>query len=341
MRPPPRPGFPGSSSGRTPAWTTTTRSCGSRTPTSRRTASRARISRPEIDAWLRHPSDGFDPARDLWFAELDGRAVGVTWTDRVDTTDGLREYRSRGYVGPDVRRRGIGGALFAHSVERMERLSTADASPLPRVLGTFTDQRSVAGPILAARHGLEPARWFFDMERRIDDDLPEPPPMPDGIEVRAVSSDDGWAIWQADHDAFRDHWGGHDPSEANFRRWIDSPEFAPDLFVVAFDGAEIAGAVLNAIYPEENEELGIRRGWLDSVFTRRAWRRRGLARALIVRSLHLLRERGLETAALGVDADNPSGALGLYEAAGFHVTEKMTAWRRAMAGPAADADGGG
>ena len=78
-------------------------------------------------------------------------------------------------------------------------------------------------------------------------------------------------------------------------------------------------------------ELGIQRGWLDSVFTRRAWRRRGLARALIVRSLHLLRDRGLETAALGVDADNPSGAFGLYESAGFSATQRYISWRKPMA----------
>ena len=102
------------------------------------------------------------------------------------------------------------------------------------------------------------------------------------------------------------------------------------MFIVAYDGDEIAGAVLNAIYPEENEQLGIKRGWLDSVFTRRAWRKRGLARALIVRSLHLLRERGMEGAALGVDADNPSGALRLYESVGFAVTERATAWRRPL-----------
>jgi ribosomal protein S18 acetylase RimI-like enzyme len=77
-------------------------------------------------------------------------------------------------------------------------------------------------------------------------------------------------------------------------------------------------------------ELGISRGWLDGVFTRRAWRRRGLARALIVRSLHLLQERGLETAALGVDADNPSGAFGLYESAGFHPTERFVSFRKPM-----------
>lgn len=289
-----------------------------------------RISLAEIDAWLRHASDGFDPARDLSIAELDGRAVAFGWSDHVDTTDGLREYRSRGYVEPDVRRRGIGTALFDHNVARIRRQAATDRSDRPRVLGTFTDERSVAGPILAREHGLDPVRWFFDMERRIDGELPQVPALPAGIEVRTVGAEDGPAIWHADHDAFRDHWGGHDPSEANYRRWVDSPEFAPDLFVVAFAGDEIAAAVLNAIYDEENEELGIRRGWLDSVFTRRPWRRQGIAHALIVRSLHMLRERGMEVAALGVDADNPSGALGLYEAVGFRTTEKMTAWRRPL-----------
>ena len=69
----------------------------------------------------------------------------------------------------------------------------------------------------------------------------------------------------------------------------------------------------------------MRRGWLQSVFTRRPWRRRGLATALIARSLVVLRERGQTSAALGVDADNPSGALGLYEGLGFAVDQRAIA----------------
>jgi mycothiol synthase len=291
---------------------------------------RGRTSVPELDAWLRHPSERLDARRDMRIAEVDGRPVAYAWVDWVDTTDGLREYRSRGFVDPAFRRRGIGGVLLADGLRRIEATAAAHDTGRPKVLGTWTAEHAVGAHRLAERHGLEPVRWFFDMERRIDGDLPEIPPLPDGLEVRAATAEDGPRIWAADHDAFQDHWGGFDPSEAAYRRWVDSPEFDPPLFIVAFDGNEIAGAVLNAIYPEENEELAIKRAWLDSVFTRRAWRRRGLARALIVRAFHLLRERGMEIAALGVDADNPSGALGLYESVGFAVTERMTAWRRPL-----------
>jgi mycothiol synthase len=293
---------------------------------------RARTSVPEFDAWLRHPSDQFDPSRDLRVAELDGRPVAYEWIDWVDTTDGLREYRTRGYVEPAARRRGIGTALFADGLRRIELMAAGHETDRPKVLGTWTHDQAIGGQRLAERFGLAPVRWFFDMERSLRDELPEITELPDGLEVRPVGPEDGPAIWRADHDAFQDHWGGFDSSEASYRRWVDSPEFEPSLFIVAYDGDEIAAAVLNVVYAEENAALGIKRAWLDSVFTRRAWRRRGLAKALIVRSFHLLRERGMEIAALGVDADNPSGALGLYESVGFAVTERMTAWRRPLEG---------
>jgi mycothiol synthase len=89
---------------------------------------------------------------------------------------------------------------------------------------------------------------------------------------------------------------------------------------VASTGDEVAGAVMPAISPIENELLGTRRGWLEHVSVRRPWRRQGLASALIVRSMLALREAGMTEAALGVDADNLTGAVGVYERLGFRRT---------------------
>ena len=285
----------------------------------------------ERAAWYRHASEQFDPARDVTVAEIDGRVVGYANRDWVDTRDDKREFRSGGAVDPTVRRRGIGGTLLRES----ERLSIAMAAALrtdrPVVHGTWADERNLGANALARREGYEPVRWFFDMERTgLDGELPPAPDLPDGIEVRRVTEAHLRVIWRADNEAFRDHWGGGDESEEALKRYLDSPDFDPSLWVVAWDGDEVAAAVINTIYPAENAALGHKRGWLDSVFTRRPWRKRGLASALIARSLHVLAERGMSAAALDVDADNPSGALRLYERFGFAVTERATAYRKPL-----------
>ena len=290
---------------------------------------RERVSAHDLAAEFRHASDAFDASRDVLLAEIDAVVVGTVRTSWVDATDGKREYRSGGAVDPAWRRRGIGRRLLHAARELMKARASEHPTDRPTVAGMWIDEKQVGRTALARSEGYEPTRWFFVMERPLDS-LPEIPAMPDGLEVRPVSLDDAPQIWRADHDAFQDHWGGWDPSEASMRRWIDSQEFNPDLFVIAWDGDEIAGAVLNAVYADENAELALSRGWLDSVFTRRAWRGRGLARALIGRSLHLLSQRGLDTAALGVDADNPSGALRLYESCGFAVADRGSAWQRPL-----------
>jgi ribosomal protein S18 acetylase RimI-like enzyme len=100
------------------------------------------------------------------------------------------------------------------------------------------------------------------------------------------------------------------------------------MWQVAWDGDQVAGLVINTIYERENEMEGVKVGWLDSVATRRAWRRRGLAGALIARSLAVLRDRGMDVAGLGVDAENPTGALGLYESFGFSKLRSHVFYRK-------------
>jgi mycothiol synthase len=285
----------------------------------------------DLRAWYGNPSDQFQPLRDVTIAEVDGRVVGHVKRDWVDANDGVREHRTGGAVDPAWRRRGIGSALLRESERRSAMLAAGQPTERPLVLGCFTDDRNIGAKALAQREGYAPVRWFFDMHRAgLHRELPEIPPLPDGIEVRPVDESQYRAIWRADIEAFRDHWGGGDDSDEAFRRYQDAPDFDPSLWVVAWEGDEVAAACVNTIYAAENRALNLKRGWLDSVYTRRPWRRRGLASALIVRSLHVLADRGMEVAALGVDADNPSGALRLYESFGFAVVERGNAWRKPL-----------
>lgn len=286
----------------------------------------------DLEHWLGHTRAGFDPGQDVVLAEVGGRLVGYAWLEWIDTSDGgLREFRMGGYVHPDWQGRGIGRRLLAWQQERAQAHPAARATDRPLTLGTWSSDSNVRKVRLVTSAGYAPVRYFFEMRRPTLDDV-QVPPMPAGLEIRPLDTDRASLrqMWDADVEAFADHWGGFDASDAAFEAWRVDPRRDPALWVVAWDGDEIAGGVTNAIFPEENEAFGRRRGWLETVFVRRAWRRRGLGAALVGRALVRLREEGMEEAMLGVDSDNPSGALALYERAGFEVHRRFTAYRKPM-----------
>jgi mycothiol synthase len=283
----------------------------------------------ELASQYAHPSEAFQPTRDVTIAELDGRIVGQASREVIDTTDGFREYRNDGEVDPDYRRRGIGAALLAENLRIHREQAKADATDRPRIFGSWTWEHQLGDTALLESNGFAPARWFFDMVRPNLDDIPERP-LPAGFELRTIDRSLARQVWEADIEAFQDHWGGFDGSEEHLQRWLDNPHTDLSMWVVAFDGDEVAGGIINSIDRDQNAALGLDRGWLQSVFTRRPWRRRGLATALIAESLRVLRDRGMTSAALGVDAANPSGAFGLYEGLGFAVDARATAWRRSF-----------
>ncbi|HEY5520992.1 MAG TPA: GNAT family N-acetyltransferase [Candidatus Limnocylindrales bacterium] len=286
-------------------------------------------SAADMLAWIRNPSESFTAARDLDFAEIEGKVVAFAERNWVDTTDGKREYRVNGAVLPEWQRRGIGQALLRLNEQRVRDLAASQETDNERVVGSWSNDRQEGRIALLRENRYQPVRWFFEMIRDLSAPIPEVP-LPDSIEVRPVTMDSIRQIWKADTEAFKDHWGGFDDSDAHLKAWMDGPNFDPTMWLIAWDGDEIAAGVTNGISPEENEALGTKRGWLHTVFTRRQWRKRGLANALIARSLVLIKERGMDFAVLGVDADNPSGALGLYERNGFKVLERSTAWRKPL-----------
>jgi mycothiol synthase len=99
---------------------------------------------------------------------------------------------------------------------------------------------------------------------------------------------------------------------------------------VAWAGDEVVGSIQAYIDFLENEEYHRRRGWTEEITTSKPWRKRGLAAALIARNLRHFKSLGLQEAALGVDTQNLSGALRLYERMGFRVTKSSTLYRKHM-----------
>ena len=280
--------------------------------------------------WVAHPNEHFDPARDSIVAEADGRPVAYGWTQWIDTTDGVREYVTRGHVHGAWRRRGIGTAVLRWNEAHLRELAATHDTDRPRFFGAGTNERRVGAVKLLEGNGYAPVRWFFEMLRPTLEDVVVPP-MPEGLTLRPPRGEaEMRKVYDADVEAFADHWGGFDTSETAYQRWLHDPDYDPELFVVAWDGDEVAGAVWNVIMVHDNAAFGWKRGLLDSVHVRRPWRGQGQATALVGHSLALLRDRGMTSAVLGVDADNPLGALGLYRKAGFAVDMRSMGYRKPM-----------
>jgi mycothiol synthase len=281
----------------------------------------------QFAAEVEHPA-GFDPARHIVVGEMAGRIVAVGRVAYV-RRDGVDTYELSANVHPAVPRREVGRVIL-HQLEGLAR-GMADERPAGpgRWYATWCVDSADDTRALVAAEGYRPVRYFFEMLRDGLADVPEIP-LPEGLEVRPVEAAHHRQIFDALAEAFRDHWGAREWTDAIFEGMFGAPDLDTTLWQVAWDGNAVAGVCANWVYPEENERLGVNRGWLEQVGVRRPWRRRGVARALIAASMRAFADRGLTSAGLGVDADNPTGALGLYEGLGFRVHKPATTYRKAM-----------
>ena len=277
------------------------------------------------------PTPTFDPQRDCVVVE-DGRGWAALISVDPQVRDGKVVHLIEGWVRPDRRREGIGRALLAwgeHHAAELVSSRAIEPYELPQFTGFGLARNNEAAVAFAEATDYAPIRSGYVMRRRLDEPIPDVD-LPGGIEVRPVLPEHHRAIWAADVEAFRDHLEPRERSEADFDATFHGPNVDTSMWRVAWDGEEVVGCVMNEIEPEENARLGLDVGWLEHVSVRRAWRGRGVAKALIVESMRVLRDRGMQVAALGVDADNPTGALRLYEGLGFRPHEAWTTYRKPL-----------
>ncbi|GAB4470161.1 MAG: GNAT family N-acetyltransferase [Anaerolineales bacterium] len=272
-----------------------------------------------------------DPDRDMIFAEVAGQSVAygrVYWRDELE---GNRIYALIGYVHPDWRRKGIGKWLLGWLERRANQIANQNRSAKPHFLEVGALDTQIGAKVLFERAGYRPVRYFYLMVRPSLDDIPSSE-LPLGIEIRPVVPEHYEKIYAANLEAFRDHWGSCPEDEPPLEAWLGDPNFDPSLWCVAWEGDEVVGMVLNFIDHKENLAFQRKRGYTENIAVRRPWRRRGIARALIAASLRMLKARGMEEAALGVDTQNPSGALQLYEALGYQAVKQFVTYRQEMEG---------
>ena len=268
-----------------------------------------------------------DPERDLLVAEAGGAPVAYSrvWWD--DESDG-RVYKFVCFVDPEYGGRGIGTALIDWNMGRLAEIASEHDVPT-KLVQAFAADANVAATALIRNAGFEPTTYMAEMVRPTVDDLPDHA-LPEGTELRPVREDDIREIWEADVEAFRDHWGFVEQTEEGYESFRSFPYLDPTLWKIAWDDEGVAGQVKSFIDTAQNEEHGRKRGWTEQISTARRWRRRGVAKALIVESIRELASRGMTEVALGVHTENPTGAFRLYESLGYELSSRWTMYRKPL-----------
>lgn len=223
-----------------------------------------------------------------------------------------------GGVDPDWRRRGVGSALMSWQVARARQLLAATGLAVPGRIATYVDNHLTDKSALVRRLGFEPRRFSTDLRRDLSLPIPEVA-LRHGLRLVRWSPDLDEQVRLAHNEAFADRWGSepHTPESWSEVRAGLAEDWSFVVVDHSTDRSPVAGYLLSGRYEQDWESLGYREGYVDLLGVRREWRGRRVATALLTTAMRAYRDAGMQFAALGVDADTPSGSFGIFAALGF------------------------
>jgi mycothiol synthase len=264
------------------------------------------LNEDEIRSWFEMPN--------IWMqlAERDGRVVG--YLDITSEESGHLSVDAR-TLDPEV------APLLLEAAEARGR----EIAETPILRGFVQGHEPVLRQAFEVA-GWAPIRHSFQMRIELDGDLPEPA-WPDGLRPRNAERGEEERVYEAHMDAFADHW--------DFRRqpldvWLgystNPHRYDPSLWWLVEDGDELAALSLNGWDFSGDPQFG----WIQVLGVRPRWRKRGLGTALLRHSFRDFRDRGATKVGLGVDGENTTGAVALYERVGMRQVRRNETYEKVL-----------
>ena len=283
------------------------------------------VSAAELTKYM-SKSSHFDLLHDLIIVEVGVKAVGygsVRWTEEPSR----RTYLLTGFLLPEWRRMGIGRAMLTWLEGRARTIAGEHPTRVNSFLHINVTQYQEGLHALVRQASYAIKECWLLMVRPNMEDIPDVI-LPEGLEVRPVLPEHFGAIWYAVEEAYVPD-GGPPPTGVFPKDFMDNPNFQPELWQVAWEVStgKVAGSVMTYIGHAENKQLGILRGYTEGISTVPAWQRRGVARALIARSLKVQRELGMSESALVCSAVKPNN-FKLYASCGFQEVKRDTVYEK-------------
>jgi mycothiol synthase len=240
------------------------------------------------------------------------------WTE----ADGTWLYLHLGRVAPEWRGRGLGTTLLHWAEDRIRTLAAEHPTNGKGVFGANASSTEITATELLLNEGYQCVYTSAQMDFTDFGKLAAPS-LPTTIEKRAVQPDQLRLIWEAiAHFWAGTAWGSAVPSEEEYQEFLHQPDLDLALWQVAWDREQPVGMVLGRI------SRGC--GYIDEVSVDGAYRRQGIAQALILYALAGLRARGVNRVRLHTDANNRHGARSLYEKIGFSVVKEFPRYRKPL-----------
>jgi len=277
----------------------------------------------ELQQEFNQPS--LDVARDirLW-EDAEGKLIGfaqLSISEPGEVIDGWLWFR----VHPDARSGDVESATVAWGETRMREVEKELGVRVK--LRSWTRAENADRISLLTNCGFKADRYFCRLARSLSEPIPEPE-FPEGFLLSQFPGEQDSEAWvEMFNQSFIDHWNHHDLTVDKFKYDLAKPDYRNDLdlIAVADDGTFVAFCYCE-ISGDECDRTARNQGWIACLGTRRGFRKIGLGRAMLLAGLHRLKAAGVETAILGVDADNQSGAMKLYESVGFHNIRNSIAY---------------
>ena len=265
------------------------------------------LNEEEIRSWFENPR--------LWvqIAECDGELVGYL--------DVAREDDGRHF---DVDTRTLDADVAPALVVAAEDYARSQSEE-PILRGFVQGNEPVLRDAFEGA-GWGPIRYSFQMRIDLEGDIREPV-WPDGLTPRNFEQGEEERVYRAHTNSFADHWDFRQQSMEQWRRYtVDHHGFDPSLWWLVEDGDELAALSLNAWHFSGDPQFG----WIHVLGVRPPWRKRGLGAALLRHSFRDFASRGATRVGLGVDGENTTGAVRLYERVGMRVVRRNDTYEKSL-----------
>jgi mycothiol synthase len=244
-----------------------------------------------------------------------GDVVVSVWS--VVPTVAETKWRAFGlnYVHPDYRKDPYLSFTLDWWETRARQRISAKGGDLPGVMSFMAYEQEEGKLAFLEANGYAVSRFFDEMFRDLSLPLPAKDLPANVTLVRSDEAGEGDEL-MVHNASFGDHWGSQPFSQ---ERWdlLKDDFYLPDASFVAYDGDVPVGYMMCAKYPHDFEARGFSHSWVEGLGVVRSHRKMGLASAMIAVAFERFVADGMGYAAIGVDAENPTGAYGLYEDLGF------------------------